>query len=154
MSDWGRFRTIFFGSQIIRNKFLGQTEEEWLRGIGEVLSSVETMKPSQSAFLSRSMTSVLKGHPPVFTHGDLQRKNIMITKQANDNTEFQNSFEYQVSLVDWEFAGWYPSYWEYFIAIRSCRMDIDWANYIDATVLDPYYKDWHVCNTLFREVFY
>lgn len=131
-----------------------QTEEEWLRGMGEVLSYVETLKPSRSAFLSRSMTSVLKGHPPVFTHGDLQRKNIMITKQANDNTAIQNSFEYQVSLVDWEFAGWYPSYWEYFTAILSCRMDDDWANYIDSTVLDPYYKEWYVCNTLFREVFY
>jgi thiamine kinase-like enzyme len=39
--------------------------------------------------------------PPVFTHGDLNPFNIMIRDKK------------VVAIIDWETAGWYPSYWEY-----------------------------------------
>ncbi|KAF5565910.1 serine threonine kinase [Fusarium napiforme] len=39
--------------------------------------------------------------PPVFTHGDLNPFNILV---RGDQV---------VGIVDWEFAGWYPYYWEY-----------------------------------------
>jgi aminoglycoside phosphotransferase len=39
--------------------------------------------------------------PPVFTHGDLNPSNILV--QGNRVT----------GIIDWEFAGWYPHYWEY-----------------------------------------
>ncbi|WXC64563.1 hypothetical protein SNK03_010373 [Fusarium graminearum] len=39
--------------------------------------------------------------PPVFTHGDLSPFNIMVRDGR------------VVSIIDWEFAGWYPYYWEY-----------------------------------------
>jgi aminoglycoside phosphotransferase (APT) family kinase protein len=127
-----------------------QTEEEWNRAMIEAISS-DGERPFRSEFLGRSITSVLKGHSPVFTHGDLQRKNIMITKTVNPLDH--NSFEIKVSLVDWEFAGWYPSYWEYYSAMLSCPMDDDWVNYVDTTILDPYYNEWYVCRTLSTEVF-
>lgn len=38
---------------------------------------------------------------PVFTHGDLNPFNIMV-----DGNKV-------VGIIDWEFAGWYPCYWEY-----------------------------------------
>lgn len=39
--------------------------------------------------------------PPVFTHGDLRPSNIMV-------------YGGRVSgIINWEFAGWYPHYWEY-----------------------------------------
>jgi hypothetical protein len=75
----------------------------------------------------------------------------MITKTVNPLDH--NSFEIKVSLVDWEFAGWYPSYWEYYSAMLSCPMDDDWVNYVDTTILDPYYNEWYVCRTLSTEVF-
>jgi hypothetical protein len=127
-----------------------QTEEEWNRAMIEAISS-DGGRPFLSEFLGRSLTCVLKGHAPVFTHGDLQRKNIMITKEVNPLDP--NSFEYQVSLVDWEFAGWYPSYWEYYSAMLSNRMDDDWSNYLDTAILDPYYNEWYVCRTLHKELF-
>ncbi|KAK4638138.1 hypothetical protein CLAFUW4_02320 [Fulvia fulva] len=39
--------------------------------------------------------------PPVFTHGDLNPFNILV---RDDKV---------VAIIDWEFAGWYPNYWEY-----------------------------------------
>ncbi|KAI5464362.1 kinase-like domain-containing protein [Mariannaea sp. PMI_226] len=39
--------------------------------------------------------------PPVFTHGDLNPFNILV---RGDRI---------VAIIDWEFAGWYPCYWEY-----------------------------------------
>lgn len=41
------------------------------------------------------------GSPPVFTHGDLNPFNIII-----NNKEV-------AAIIDWEFSGWYPYYWEY-----------------------------------------
>ncbi|RSL83770.1 hypothetical protein CEP51_004304 [Fusarium floridanum] len=38
---------------------------------------------------------------PVFTHGDLNPFNILV---RGDRV---------VGIIDWEFAGWYPCYWEY-----------------------------------------
>ncbi|KAI1774760.1 kinase-like protein [Hypoxylon cercidicola] len=42
--------------------------------------------------------------PPALTHGDLSSFNILV---RGDDV---------VSIVDWETAGWYPSYWEYICA--------------------------------------
>lgn len=39
--------------------------------------------------------------PPVFTHGDLNPFNIMVRGNK------------VVGIIDWEFSGWYPYYWEY-----------------------------------------
>lgn len=39
--------------------------------------------------------------PPVFTHGDLNPFNIVVRGEK------------VVGLIDWEFSGWYPHYWEY-----------------------------------------
>lgn len=39
--------------------------------------------------------------PPVFTHADINPFNILV---RDDKV---------VAIIDWEFAGWYPDYWEY-----------------------------------------
>jgi serine/threonine protein kinase len=39
--------------------------------------------------------------PPVFTHTDLHPSNILVRGQE------------VVAIIDWEFSGWYPHYWEY-----------------------------------------
>lgn len=44
--------------------------------------------------------------PLVFTHGDLSRLNILA---RGDDI---------VGIIDWETAGWYPSYWEYTTACQ------------------------------------
>ncbi|KAI6796721.1 hypothetical protein KC332_g6414 [Hortaea werneckii] len=59
-----------------------------------------------------------------FTHGDFQRKNVMIEKD-------QEGSRWTVTLLDWEFAGWYPSYWEYSMAFCALgKWDDDWCLYL------------------------
>ncbi|KAM0288946.1 hypothetical protein ACHAO9_006454 [Fusarium lateritium] len=53
---------------------------------------------------------------PVFTHNDFQRKNVMVQDDGG------------LFIIDWEFASWYPMYWEYSTAT--------WAN-------GGWYDDWH-----------
>ena len=34
---------------------------------------------------------------------------------------------YEIYVVDWEGAGWYPEYWEYAVAFATFRWDDDWC---------------------------
>ncbi|KAM0724062.1 hypothetical protein Q7P37_000242 [Cladosporium fusiforme] len=55
----------------------------------------------------------------VFTHGDLTPRNIIV---KGDRVE---------ALLDWEYAGWYPEYWEYvkfFDRPTDCK---DWKEYAE-----------------------
>lgn len=51
-----------------------------------------------------------QGHDVVFTHADLNPRNILISLyNLRDGTR-----GWRVSgIVDWEFAGFYPEYWDY-----------------------------------------
>lgn len=57
--------------------------------------------------------------PLVFTHGDLSSLNIMV---RGDEI---------VGIVDWETAGWYPSYWEYTTASQVNPQNSFWIHEID-----------------------
>ncbi|KAK3897337.1 hypothetical protein C8A05DRAFT_48007 [Staphylotrichum tortipilum] len=62
------------------------------------------------------ITSQLEAeHPIVFSHGDIAARNIMVRDG------------HIVALLDWEFSGWLPEYWEYVFALHG--MDtIDWKS--------------------------
>lgn len=49
---------------------------------------------------------VVDGRKPVFTHSDLQRKNILVEEVGGG----AGAKDFKVTLVDWESAGWYPVY--------------------------------------------
>lgn len=98
--------------------------------------------PHRAQFYQRMLPNVLRDHEPVFTHADLQRKNIMISpRPANEDslstTESTQHAHYHVTLVDWEKAGWYPSYWEYCAASWAFRFDDDWPAYLER-ILKPW----------------
>ncbi|KAL4911752.1 kinase-like protein [Aspergillus aurantiobrunneus] len=57
--------------------------------------------------------------PIVFTHGDLSSLNILV---RGDDV---------VGIIDWETAGWYPSYWEYTTACQVNPQNSFWINEID-----------------------
>lgn len=57
--------------------------------------------------------------PPVFTHGDLNPCNIIVRDGK------------VVGIIDWEFAGWYPHYWEYTAAWFGNIIRTDWQGMID-----------------------
>jgi aminoglycoside phosphotransferase (APT) family kinase protein len=61
-------------------------------------------------FYERNLDAMLKGHEPRFSHSDLQPKNILGRRVGQTGL---TSKCFEVALIDWEEAGWYPSYWEY-----------------------------------------
>ena len=57
--------------------------------------------------------------PVVFTHGDLSSLNVLA------------SGDRVVGIVDWETAGWYPSYWEYTTAWNVNPQNQFWRDEVD-----------------------
>ncbi|KAK7753777.1 hypothetical protein SLS62_004142 [Diatrype stigma] len=51
-----------------------------------------------------------RGHSILFTHADLNARNILVDRV----TQSDGTKVWEVTgIVDWEFAGYYPEYWEY-----------------------------------------
>ncbi|RJE19219.1 Phosphotransferase enzyme family [Aspergillus sclerotialis] len=114
-----------------------QTEEDFGKAIAlrsKTMWSESNSHSFLSDYLAHCLPSVLRNHPPMFTHGDLYRENVLVRKVVNSVT---NEEEYKVAaLVDWETAGWYPSYWEYAHIFPLLQWIDDWPAYIEK-VLDP-----------------
>ncbi|KAE8139815.1 hypothetical protein BDV38DRAFT_241251 [Aspergillus pseudotamarii] len=68
----------------------------------------------------------------VFTHGDLVPRNILVNDKGNIT-----------ALVDWEFAGYYPKYWEYSRASRETTMG--WKDFLVRVF--PNKDDWGSAGT-------
>ncbi|KAI0426083.1 kinase-like domain-containing protein [Xylaria sp. FL1042] len=58
-------------------------------------------------------------HELVLTHGDLSSLNILVQEDK------------VVGIVDWETAGWFPSYWEYTCAKNVNPQNPFWADEVD-----------------------
>lgn len=85
-------------------------------------------------FYRRALARVFQCHEPNFTYADIQRKNVMIRRVGPDNADGP---QYEVTLIDWEESGWYPSYWECSIAISTTRWDDDWDKWV-VKILEPF----------------
>lgn len=118
-----------------------RTETELNNALIKKYLSSGYLPVGKADYYRRAFPSVLNGHPPTFTHGDLQRKNVIV-----------NSRDGSIAIIDWEFAGWYPSYWEYARAIFACgRFDDDWSEWIDF-ILDVYRNEWAWMQMLILEL--
>lgn len=110
---------------------------------------------NKADFYKRAFPSILRNHHPVFTHGDLQRKNILVqeTSPSPDlSVPSTTDYNHEVTVIDWEIAGWYPSYWEYARSIFACgRWNDDWSVYVDK-VLDPFLNEWAWMDMLLKEL--
>lgn len=72
-------------------------------------------------------------HRIVFTHGDLSTRNIIVHKDKK---------KYKIkALIDWEYGGWYPEYWEY---VKFMNHDAtgtrDWKDYVEDIFPEKQYK--------------
>ncbi|KAK8123179.1 kinase-like protein [Apiospora sp. TS-2023a] len=81
---------------------------------------------------------VLRSGSSVFTHGDLQRKNIIIRESDGE-----------VVMIDWESAGWYPGWWEFYATMFCCRWKDDWHLWV-GRMLDEYPNEYAWMNMIFR----
>ncbi|EPE05261.1 phosphotransferase family protein [Ophiostoma piceae UAMH 11346] len=71
-------------------------------------------------------------HDIVMTHADLHPRNIMV-EWADASETGQTKRCKVTSILDWEMAGWYPSYWEFVKAICNAapRGPLgDWPEYL------------------------
>ncbi|KAI4264999.1 MAG: hypothetical protein L6R38_009719 [Xanthoria sp. 2 TBL-2021] len=70
-----------------------------------------------------------KGTWPIcFTHGDLHSMNVLV---RGDEV---------VGIIDWDTAGWYPSYWEYTTACATAPINQLWPGVVDQ-FLEPMPKE-------------
>lgn len=80
-------------------------------------------------------------HRIVFTHGDLNMRNILIDKGRIS------------AIVDWENAGWFPEYWEYTKILYLFSRNTDrYLNDIVDKALGGYEKELEVEKMLFNYV--
>ncbi|KAI0506648.1 kinase-like domain-containing protein [Xylaria bambusicola] len=123
-----------------------KTEEELIRGIvlcfrghATDVAELKEFYAQRADYYSRVLPQVLRGSgKPVFTHSDLQRRNIMIGSKG------------EVAIVDWAASGWYPTWWEYAVTTEGCgNWRDDWQRYIPK-FLDEYpnqYSWFHTIRT-------
>ncbi|USP78756.1 hypothetical protein yc1106_06030 [Curvularia clavata] len=105
-------------------------------------------------YYSRTFKENFQGHVPVFSHADFQRKNVMLRDSSTaTKTEVPRDItDWQPVIIDWEFSGWYPSYWEYSRAIFACgRWEDDWNCWVDR-MLEPFRNETAWVTSLLREL--
>lgn len=102
-------------------------------------------------FYARQLDKALKDHEPVFSHSDLQRKNILVRRQEDQAGPVCDQFD--IAIVDWEEAGWYPSYWEYCCVFVAFEWRDDWPMRLEQ-IVDPYPGEAAVVKMLYQDLFY
>lgn len=64
--------------------------------------------------------------PYTWTHGDLSPENIMVKDGK------------VTGILDWEFSGYYPVWWEYVKAGVGSPDDVEWSKILGEKIRDPY----------------
>ena len=91
----------------------------------------------------------LNSHHNVFTHGDLQPKNIMVERLRHRD----RGPEYKITLLDWESAGWYLEFWDFCNTTIACRFKPDWLEFVSG-ILDQYPVEFLMMQVIYSSVFY
>ena len=105
-----------------------ETEQEFNKG---VVSLMKKQGPYTGIeWRCDVWTEVMKDHQVVLTHNDFDPRNIIVqgTKVA--------------AILDWEFSGFFPEYWEYCKAVSRPDWEHPWSRSraIDQ-IITPYYKE-------------
>ena len=76
-------------------------------------------RPHRADDVIRQATAMLAiPHTIVFTHADLLAHNILVRDG------------HITGIIDWEFAGWFPEYWEYTQMLRVSSMEFAWPRLV------------------------
>ncbi|PYH88614.1 phosphotransferase enzyme family protein [Aspergillus ellipticus CBS 707.79] len=93
--------------------------------------------PYRAEFYRQCLPGVLRDHVPTLTHGDFQRRNIIVCSKESGSTDGPDRPELEIAILDWAKSGWYPNYWEYCLAVCSLRWGNDWGLRLGKT-LEPF----------------
>jgi serine/threonine protein kinase len=115
---------------------------------------LERLRQSESApyiqFIRGMIHNFLHGHRAVFTHGDLQPKNIIVNRIG---THEDGSRKFEISLIDWEIAAWYPEYWKFCSSTIACRWKPCWLE-IFRDILHQYPAEYLLMQVIYSTVHY
>ena len=83
-------------------------------------SQIDSPRPYDPEAPIHPMRPGLPNDPSiVFTHADLHRSNIMVTKLDSEPP-------WILAIIDWHQSGWYPAAWEFFKTGMTCRGQDKW----------------------------
>lgn len=82
------------------------TEEEWVEQMLAVLEHTGPMPRGnkRDRWLPYCQAVLMKEYWPVFTHGDIHNGNVLLGEDG------------VVTVLDWEFSGWCPAWWEWCVS--------------------------------------
>lgn len=66
-----------------------------------------------------------------FTHGDLHRSNIIVSKKGDGSIRI-------CAIVDWHQSGWLPSYWEYCKTLWTASIGKEWGDIYVPKFVEPH----------------
>lgn len=100
------------------------TEADMNEGI---LRRVAETRPPSTVRLFRTILSNIPTHRILFTHADLQARNIVVNRTlANPDGPSKN----ELTIIDWEMSGWYPEYWEFCNSVVFNTFHDEWLDII------------------------
>lgn len=88
-------------------------------------------EPPSSIRLFRAITSNIAAHRIVFTHADLQGRNIIVRKTDSDTGDHG---KIELTIIDWEMSGWYPEYWEFCNSLIINTFATEWLDIVQDTM--------------------
>jgi aminoglycoside phosphotransferase (APT) family kinase protein len=115
----------------------GPFESEHEMDEGVLRRLAETHPPS-SIRLFRTILSNMPTHQIVFTHADLQGRNIIVRRTDSD---IEGHSKIELTIIDWEMSGWYPEYWEFCNSLIMNTFATEWNDIIQDT-LDVYTNEY------------
>ena len=80
-----------------------------------------------------------KKYRSVFSHGNLVPSNIIVDKNMK-----------VIGIVDWEYSGWFPEYWEYNKAFYAIVSPVDWLELLFKKIGE--YKEEYKAEFIMRNV--
>ena len=152
--DGGPLPYFLFWTPTSQKEITGpfSSEAELYIGLVEKLRWIrndDNQYPSRITWLRKHLPVSLTAHPPTFTHGDIQKKNIIV---KSTTSEISSDEDFDLVLLDWENAGWYPNYFEYFVCFTGFGWEDDWPQLIE-TCLDPFPIEALMLMPLYTDIF-
>lgn len=104
----------------------------------------------KASYYARNLSGALHGHRPTFSHSDVVRRNILVQEIAPEGSAQGKTFD--IAIVDWEHAGWYPTYWDFVSVAMFFPWDgDDWPARMEE-FLTPWPAELAVLQILFQEI--
>ncbi|GAB7335312.1 hypothetical protein MBLNU13_g07712t1 [Cladosporium sp. NU13] len=96
-----------------------------------MLSRLAETEPPSSIRLFRTILSNLSKHRIVSTHADLQARNMLVRRGGHGIAERGKT---EITIVDWEYSGWYREYWEFCNSLIFNTFRTEWHVIIQDTL--------------------